>query len=448
MWHGPQPVWGSTVYLLYDLILLVAMLVVVPFYALKGLRQGQMALGLRQRLACYEDGQLAGILDRKVIWVHAASVGETRAAIPLLRGLKDCYPDHRLLLSNVTETGRDIARQLPQVDYSLLIPYDLSMVVARALKKTRPALIVIVETEIWPNLLRTAHRLRIPVVLINGRISDRSFPRYRRARFLLKEILPHFRALCMQTTLDAERIRHLGAPAERVTVTGNVKFDMKTVTFDNERLRETFRIPADCSVWVAGSTHQGEEEVVLEVYRRLLAEGQKLLLILVPRHPQRCRTIADKFTEQGWPITLRSTIAHRSGLQQPGDVLLVDTVGELLQFYAVAEVVFVGGSLVGVGGHNVLEAALLQKPVLFGPHMQNFKDIAQMLLDVDGGRCVSNLEELLSAVRGLLQDEPLRGIMGQNGYALLEKNRGASEQTLAIIDQAMKTHAATCPSAP
>jgi 3-deoxy-D-manno-octulosonic-acid transferase len=434
------------VYLLYDLILLAAMLMVVPYYALKGLKQGQLALGLRQRMALYDEDQLAGILDRKVIWVHAASVGETRAAIPLLRGLKECYPDHRLLLSNVTETGRDIARQLSLVDYSLLFPYDLSMVVGRALKKTRPALIVIVETEIWPNLLRSAHRLHIPVVLVNGRISDRSFPRYRRAKFLLKEILPFFQAFCMQTRSDAERIAFLGAPAERVTVTGNVKFDMKTVAIDSACLKDEFRLPSDCPVWVAGSTHEGEEELVLSVYRRLLAEGQRMFLILVPRHPQRCRAAADRFVQQGWRITLRSTIT-REQPQQSGDVLLVDSVGELLKFYSVADVVFVGGSMVGVGGHNVLEGALLGKPVLFGPHMQNFKDIAKLLLTAGGGRCVSSQDELFDSVRELLQDESLRRTMGQNGYALLEKNRGASEQTLAIIHQAMKAHAATHPSA-
>jgi 3-deoxy-D-manno-octulosonic-acid transferase len=444
----PPPVWRNTVYLLYDLILLAAVLVVVPYYVVQGLRQGQLSLGLRQRLGCYSEEQLAGIRDRKVLWVHAASVGEIRAVIPLLRGLKEQYPNHALALSTVTETGQVIARQLPQVDSALLFPYDLSYVVGRALKAIRPALIVIIETEIWPNLLRAAQRQRIPVVLVNGRISDRSFPRYCRAKFLLRGILSHFQAFCMQTSLDAERIRHLGAPAERVTVTGNVKFDMKTVELDNARLRDDFCIPADCPVWIAGSTHEGEEEVVLEVYRRLLAEGQKLVLILVPRHPQRCRTVADKFARQGWPITMRSTIAHRDRPLRSGDVLLVDSVGELLKFYAVAEVIFVGGSLVGVGGHNVLEGALLKKPVLFGPHMQNFKDIAQMLLNAGGGRCVSNQEELLGAVRELLQNELLRETMGQNGYASLEKNRGASEQTLAIVDQAMKTHAATCPSAP
>jgi 3-deoxy-D-manno-octulosonic-acid transferase len=437
------------VYLLYDLILVAAMLVVIPFYSLKGLRQGHLSLGLRQRLAFDPEGQRAGEgLERKVIWVHAASVGETRAAIPLLRGLKNCYPDHELLLSNVTETGQAIARQLPQVDRCLLFPYDLSFVVARALKKNRPALIVIVETEIWPNFLRLAQRAGIPVVLVNGRISDRSYPRYLRIRFLVRKVLPYFRAFCMQTALDAERVHRLGAAADGITVTGNMKFDMKPVSLPAENLREEFRIPADCPVWVAGSTHEGEEEAVLEVYRRLLAEGQKLLLVLVPRHPQRGRAIKDRFQQQGWRMTLRSTIARQDRLQQSGDVLLVDSVGELLKFYALAEVLFVGGSLVGVGGHNVLEGSLLKKPVLFGPHMQNFKDIAAMLLDAGGGRCVSDQEELLVAMRELLRDAPLRTVMGENGYALLARNRGASERTLAVIDQVMKTHAPLAPAAP
>lgn len=434
-------------YLLYDLILLAAAVVVVPYYFLQGLRQGRLALGLRQRLTCYPDGQFAGIRDRKVIWVHAASVGEIRAALPLLRGLKEHYPEHALAMSTMTETGQVIARELPQIDCALLFPYDLSVVVGRALKRINPELIVIVETEIWPNFLRLAQRRQIPVVLVNGRISDRSYPRYRRAQLLTTKILPLFRAFCMQSTLDAERIRQLGAPPERITVTGNIKFDMKTVSLDPVNFREDSHIPADCPVWVAGSTHEGEEEVVLEVYRRLLAEGRKLLLILVPRHPQRCRAVAEKFERQGWPITLRSTMDQDHRSRQSGDVLLVDSVGELLSFYAMADVVFVGGSLIGVGGHNVLEGALVQKPVLFGPHMQNFKDIAKMLLHAGGGRCVGDQEELFGAMRVLLGDEALRAAMGQKGYNLLRNNRGASEQTLAIIDTVLKTHAATCPSA-
>lgn len=444
----PQAVWGSTVYLLYDLVLLAAAVFVVPYYLFQGLRQGRLALGLPQRLACYPEGQLTGILDCKVIWVHAASVGEIRAATPLLQGLKERYPDHALAMSTVTETGQTIARQLPQIDYALLFPYDLSLVVARALNKIRPVLIVIIETELWPNFLRLAEQRRIPLVLINGRISDRSYPRYRWAHLLVRNILPLFRAFCMQSLLDAERIRCLGAPPERVTVTGNLKFDMKAIRIDTKSFREDIRIPADCPVWVAGSTHEGEEEIILEVYRRLLAEGRKLFLVLVPRHPQRCRMVADKFERQHWRITLRSTVNQDHRFQQSGDVLLVDSVGELLNFYSMAAVVFVGGSLIGVGGHNVLEGALLAKPVLFGPHMQNFKDIAQMLLAAGGGRCVGDQEELLGAMRELLADESLRTAMGQNGHRLLEENRGASEQTLVIIDQAMKTHAATCPFAP
>lgn len=433
---GPKPAWRNTVYLLYDLTLLASAAFLIPYYLFRGVRRGKTRRGIRERLGFFTAPQLALLTGGKCLWIHAVSVGETRAAAPLLKALRAAYPDYLLVLSNVTETGHQIAREIAEVDLCLFFPFDLSWVVKRVLRQIRPAAIVIVETEIWPNFIRHAQVAGIPVILVNGRISDRSFPRYRRVRRLMKPILDQLSACCMQTELDARRIVELGAEASRVVVTGNLKFDMRVTTPDAEQreaLRRTFRLPANLPVWVAGSTHAGEEEIIIDVYRELVAAGARLLLILVPRHPERCRGVGEMLTGRGLTVRLRSAVTATDPWLDSGEVLLVDTIGEMLTFYALADLVFVGGSLVPVGGHNVLEASLLEKPVVFGSHMHNFKEIAKLLQASGGGLMVGNRPELLAAVRQLLADPGRCAAMGRAGGQLSRRNAGATEKTLAVI---------------
>jgi len=428
------------VFLLYDLILSLATLVLLPYYLLRGLRYGKVRRGIRERLGVLPAERLAPLAGRPVIWVHAVSVGETRAAVPLIKALKASYPTHAIVLSNVTETGHAVARGLRDVDLFLFFPFDLSWVVRRVLAAVKPQLAVIVETEIWPNFVRHCQRNAIPVLLVNGRISDRSFPRYRRVRWLLQPVLRRFSAFCMQSELDAERIIAMGAPADRVEVTRNLKFDMQAKTPDVGELtslQHSFRLSGEAQVWVAGSTHAGEEESVALAFGELLAAGHQLVLVLVPRHPERCRSVAEMLTARGLSVTLRSRIAERSSDLQSGEVLLVDSIGEMLTFYALADLVFVGGSLVNIGGHNILEASLLKKPVIYGPYMQNFKEISRLLAEAKGGICVANEAELEPAIGRLLADAELRQTMGQGGYALLAKNSGATEHTLRVVARAL-----------
>jgi 3-deoxy-D-manno-octulosonic-acid transferase len=240
----------------------------------------------------------------------------------------------------------------------------------------------------------------------------------------------------MQTQQDAERIRGMGAPPERVEVTRNLKFDMQATVPDPAAaasLRQSLRLSDRASIWVAGSTHAGEEEVVLDVYQQLLAEGRALVLVLVPRHPERCRGVGEMLSGRGIPFVLRTAVETASRSLASGEVLLVDTVGEMLKFYAVADLVFVGGSLVPVGGHNVLEAALLKKAAIFGIYMHNFKEISELLLAAGGGVQVADAAELTEAVRRLLDHHEEASRMGERGHALLEANAGATEQTLAVI---------------
>lgn len=427
-------------YLLYDLLLLTSALVLVPWYLLRGVRYGKTRRGIRERLGFYAAERLAPLAGRGVIWVHAVSVGETRAAIPLVKALKASYPEHALVVSNVTETGHAIAREIGEIDLCLFFPFDLSWVVRRVLDRIRPDLIVIVETEIWPNFVRQAHLRGIPLALVNGRLSDRSFPRYRAVRALVRPLLEQFAAFCMQTELDAERIRQLGAPDERVEVTRNLKFDMQGTIPDAQAtasLKEMFRLPEGIPVWVAGSTHAGEEEIVADTFRKLTAGGRQAILILVPRHPERCTAVAQMLSSRQIDPVFRSELEDRDSLLQSGEVVIGDTLGEMLRFYAVADLVFVGGSLVDIGGHNVLEASLLKKPALFGPHMHNFKEISRLLLEVRGGLQVADGEELEGAVWRLLEDPDMGREMGRRGHGLLEQNAGATAHTVKTLVKVM-----------
>jgi 3-deoxy-D-manno-octulosonic-acid transferase len=425
------------VYLLYELLLILSALLLIPYCLAKGFSQGHVWRGIGERLGFYAAGRLVPLQGKRVFWIHAASVGETRAAIPLVRCLKKTFPGSVVVLSTMTFTGQAIAQEIPEVDVGLFCPFDLSWVVRRVLRQIQPVLLIIVETEIWPNFVRYASKRGLAVMLINGRISDHSFPRYRLVRPLLRPVLEQFDAFCMQTELDAERIRLLGAPPERVEVTRNLKFDMTAAVPDEAAVavfKETFQLPCDCLIWVAGSTHSGEEEAVADVYRQMTEGGRNVVLVLVPRHPERCRAVGEMLTGHGIPFALRSLVAQRERSLQPGEVLLVDSMGEMLKFYAVADLVFVGGSLVPVGGHNILEASLLKKPVIFGHYMNNFKEIMRLLLEAQGGICIANRQELSAAAIRLLDDAELRRSMGEGGNALLQQNAGATAHTLSVVE--------------
>lgn len=420
------------VYLLYDIVVWLTALFLVPCYLVRGLLQGKVRRGIRERLGFFARGRFHDHAQRQVVWIHAVSVGETRAAIPLIKALRAAHPQAVLVLSNVTETGHAIAQGIKEIDERLFFPLDASWVVQRVLQRIQPNRILIVETELWPNFIRQCTQQQIPIFLVNGRISDRSFPRYRRVKRLLQPLLEQIDGFCMQSQMDAERIAQLGAPDHKITVTGNLKFDMESTLppdLSAQQLRQEFGLTEQGKIWVAGSTHQGEEEQILEVYQRLLQVDPDLLLILVPRHPVRCKTLTEQLTPYCW--RLRS---------EPGDkplpcggVLLVDTIGEMLKFYQMAEVVFVGGSLVPTGGHNILEASLLKKAVVFGPHMHNFREIAALIEKAQGAGRIGDAEQLFVLLKRLLAQPEQCRQMGEQGWALLQKNAGASQKTLREI---------------
>lgn len=424
------------VYLLYDCVVWLTAVFLVPCYLVRGLLQGKVRRGIRERLGFFHKDRFVGFEQKKVFWIHAVSVGETRAAIPLIKVLRKNYPEAILLVSNVTETGHAIAQGVKEIDDTLFFPLDTSWVVKRVLQRIQPDHVLIVETELWPNFIRQCHRQSIPIQLVNGRISDRSFPRYLRVKKILQPVLEQLCNFCMQSDTDGQRIAELGAPVDRITVTGNLKFDMESTLppdLSSQQLRQQFSLPLQPRIWVAGSTHAGEEEQIIEVHQRLLNHHPDLILILVPRHPGRCKSVGELLTQASLPWRFRSQQQDQP-LEQ-GGVLLVDTIGEMLKFYHMSELVFVGGSLVPTGGHNILEASLLKKAVVFGSHMHNFREIAVLIEKAQGDGRIHNIDELYTLIDSLLNAPDKCQKMGEQGWALLQRNAGASNKTLSEIVQ-------------
>jgi 3-deoxy-D-manno-octulosonic-acid transferase len=366
-------------------------------------------------------------------WIHAVSVGEAIAAAPLVSGLRRLYPDLPLVMTTTTETGARVVRERYANEVAhRFFPLDLPGAVARVTDSIRPAFMITMETELWPNVLRHLARRRVPVMIANGRLSDRSFPRYRRARHLLAPVLGYVTVFAMQSAEDARRVIALGAPAERVFVTGNLKNDAGVDPGGIELWQRLLALAPGQPVWIAGSTHAGEEEIVLEAHARLAVRRPDLALIVAPRHPERVRDVEGLVRSYGFAPVRRSELPRRRDRRT---VLLLDTVGELAKLYAVADVVFVGGSLARVGGHNLLEPALRRKPVLFGPHTANFREAAALLLDGGGGIVVHDAETLAKQVGQLLDEPDARRARGDAAFQAAASRSGAVKETLELIER-------------
>lgn len=395
--------------------------------------------GLRDRGYWRNFGERFGLgprLAQSPIWVHAVSVGEVQAAAALVFALRDRYPQIPVLVTTFTPTGaaraRAALRAAAEVRY---LPFDLPGSVRRFLDRTRPRLAIIMETELWPNLYRQCRHRRIPLIIASARLSRRSIGRYRRLGALFKETVAGGVVVAAQCAGDAQRFRELGAAAERTHVTGNLKFDLALPPDSGERgsaLRQRYA-PGRC-IWVAGSTHGGgEEEAVLQAHRDVISAHPEALLVLAPRHPNRFGEVAAWLERQSVAFTRRSQSSTSDASTEQTRVLLLDTLGELLYFYAAADVAFVGGSLVPIGGHNLLEPASLGLPVLTGPYNSNGEDIARLLLECGGAVIVRSGTELGSRVAELLRDPAARAQMGSRGRAAVEGNRGALEKLMALI---------------
>jgi 3-deoxy-D-manno-octulosonic-acid transferase len=414
-------------YALYSILLRLGLLAYLPVFLVRRRRAGY-GHDLAQRLGRLGDGLPA----EPRCWVHAVSVGESAAGVPLVEAIHRRWPELGIVVSTITPTGARIVRdRLAGTAAHRYFPLDLPGPVGRALDAARPRFFIAIETELWPNFLRALARRRIPSMIANGRISDRSFHRYLRVRWLMRRVLADVSVFAMQSEEDARRILALGAPPSRVVVTGNLKSDLVPEAESVDAAwRERLGLGATDRLWIAGSTHRGEEAIVLDVFLRARARCPRLALLLAPRHPERAGEVEELIRERGLIPVRRSRLPDG---RAAGAVVILDTVGELAALYGVAEVVFVGGSLVPIGGHNVLEPAMRGKPVLYGPHTSNFREGAERLQRSGGGIVVKDGLELERELSPLLEDPDLARRTGDAARAAFAGRQGAVDATLELI---------------
>lgn len=436
-------------YFLYSLLTAAGMLLLAPYFLVQGLRRGKYLSSLRQRFG-FLPAEIAPRAsdERRAIWIHAVSVGEVLAAIPLAHRLREAYPQHRLLVSTTTATGQRVAHdRLAIADGIFYFPLDWTHCVRRALRHARPALVIILETEIWPNFLRVMRRAGVPVIFVNGRVSEKSFARYRGVlhwsgalEAFLRDVLGDASLFLMQSAEDATRLRAIGAPQDRVEVTGNLKYDLSPPAESSiaawlaEQIARQERWPAI----VAGSVVAGEEEHVLAGFDMVQRKWRRALLVLAPRKPERFDEAARVVREDGWNVVRRSAIQSGAALDESADVFLLDSVGELAGMYRLADATFIGGSLVPGGGHNILEPAWFEKPPVFGPSMDNFREMARVFLENMAAVQVWSGVELGQAWAQLIGNPQRREQMGRAAHALVEQNRGATERSFVRIAALLK----------
>ena len=426
-------------YVLYSVLIVLFFLIMSPYFLYQGIRHRKYFASLPQRLGYMPlsfnfDGDDS-------IWIHAVSVGEVLTARALLPQLRERYPRLRIFLSTTTRTGQQVARNLEHVDEVFYFPFDLRRIMKRTVALVKPRLFIMMETEIWPNLLRVCHEEGVRTVLVNGRISARSFPRYRLVRAFFRRVLTHVDRLCMQSEESARRIVEMGADRDRVTVTGSLKFDSLEIPGaavgdrGRNRVLRYFRMSAGRPVVIAASTLKGEEEPVLDAFQRIRATWGNALLIIAPRKPERFDEVEKLARRGGMRVARRTDLPVDA--EPRVDIVILDTIGELAQLYQVATAVFVGGSLADAGGHNILEPAVFGKPIVFGPHMHNFAEISRTFLDNRGAIQIRSAAELESTLVDLLSDPVKRASLGAAARALVEANRGARAKSLAVIAQLM-----------
>jgi 3-deoxy-D-manno-octulosonic-acid transferase len=422
-------------YFLYSVLVLAFFVVVSPWFLYQAIRYRKYVRSLGQRMGYLP---VSFNMDaEQSIWIHAVSVGEVLTARPLVGDLKARYPRLRIFLSTTTLTGQQLARRkVPDVDAVFYFPFDLDVFVRRTLNLVRPRLFIMMETEIWPNLLRECRRRGVKTAIVNGRLSQRSYPRYRLVRGFMKRVLGDIDRFCVQSEESARRFIDLGADPATVNVTGSLKFDSLDLgpTIQGrarDRVLRHFRVPPSRAVVVAGSTMKGEEAAVLRAFRRLRSAAPNALLVLAPRHPERFQDVARMSREEGLKTVLRSELPIDA--EPRADVVVLDTIGELATIYRVATIVFVGGSLVATGGHNILEPAVFGKPIVFGPHMENFTEIAAAFLSNGAAIQVRGDRELDDVLRALVTDSVRRARLGAAARALVEANRGAKDKSLRVL---------------
>ena len=421
-------------YLIYSALLAAALLLGSPYWIFQMLRHGKYRRGLGERFGIVP--QRIRFEGKRSIWVHAVSVGEVLAVSELVRQLRSEYPEHRIVVSTTTDTGHKLAAGRFGAENVFYFPLDFKFCVTRYFQALHPELIVVAETEFWPNLLRTANRRGVRVAIVNARISDRSLPGYRRWRPLLSRVLSNVDLFLAQAPEDARRLTEIGADANRVRVGGNLKFDISPPTTSAivAQLRSALESSGAGPILVFGSTVDGEESLLLEAFKAVLARHPSAVMLLAPRHPERFERVADLLEQSKLPFRKRSTW---NGEPLFGGILLIDSIGELASLYSLADVAFVGGSLVPRGGHSILEPAQHGVAILVGPHTENFRDIVDLFRSQDAVRIVGPAD-LGQTLIDLLANDADRRALGRRAFETLQSQRGATQFTMEKLRTLLK----------
>jgi len=424
-------------HLLYNIIFTLFLIFAAPYFLFRALIDERFRKELIQRM-----GFFPTLPFKRSIWVHAASVGEVFCTIPLIKRIKKNFPQSEIVITTMTRTGHKTARtQIPEANAVLLFPIDHPLALQRTIAKIQPSLLLIAETELWPNLLRSCGKKGIPIVVFNGRISEKSFRGYLFFKFFFKECLKHVSLFLMQTEEDRMRIIEIGAVSNKTRVAGNLKFDQSISSLTQEAMAEMAKslgLQGKKKIFIAGSTHPGEEEILLSLFKDLRKIDPHLVLILAPRHLERLEEVERILKQESisWMRRTSFPMGHDRSNEEPKElpeVILLDTMGELMSLYSLGTLIFVGGSLVPVGGHNPLEPLLFKKCVLFGPYMFHFSEISRSLIKAGGSIQVRGRDDLFSRLKHLLSDEGTCKEVGERGYQFLQKHRGATERMFEEI---------------
>jgi 3-deoxy-D-manno-octulosonic-acid transferase len=425
--------------IIYNIAYIVFLFFYVPVFFLR--KRKRHGIGLR--LGLYSKEIIKELADKKNIWVHAVSVGEVFAVSALVKSMHKRYPGYRIIFTTVTETGNAAAKKiLEKDDVALYLPFDISFVIKRVLYYIKPRCIIITETELWPNLISCAHNKGIKIFLVNGRISDKSFKRYMLIKPLLQPLLRRIDLSCMQTQEGRNRASRLGAFTDSVVVSGNMKFDSAFLgnppQSGGDSLKHALGIGTGKRIIVAGSTHKGEEAVVLDTFRRLVKQYPDIILVLAPRHIERAREVARQAEKNNFrTMYFSEAIKKQGGSNQRiscDSIIIVDVIGQLKGLYSIAEIVFIGGSLVRKGGQNMIEPAVFAKPIVLGPYTDNFRDIVDVFLKENAVMIAKSKHMFFNIIESLLADKFLGRCLGERARHVVDSNTGSTERTLNSIE--------------
>jgi 3-deoxy-D-manno-octulosonic-acid transferase len=422
---------------LYDILFLIFFVLTSPYYFLRLYRRGNWRKNFNQRFGIYDRNVKQALTNRHIVWLHAVSVGEMNVCMALIRALEPRIPNAKIVVSTTTTTGMgELVKRLPGTVTKIYYPIDRRKYVNRALATIHPIAVILVEAEIWPNFVQRVCSLGKPLFLVNARVSDRSYPRYKRFGFLFRKLFASFTAVEAQSQEYADKLVEVGCRSDAVHALGNLKFDCVDLTMrlNVPGLLSQLGVASDALIIVAGSTHDGEEEILVQQFLRLRARFPKLFLVLVPRHFERARDLGRRLAKKGLKLFFRSEATADTQLAADSlDCLIVDTTGELVSFYNHATIVFVGKSLSAIGGQNPIEPAAMGKPTVFGPNMQNFTDVVRILHAGNGVIQVRDAAELERTFADLLADPARREELGHAAQAVVKENQGAVARTAEMI---------------